>query len=108
MEDYKEQQKPILGVWWQAIRVWFYPLWLIYETSIRFYDYSLGVHSYFIEQQYFIGETFSKILAITCGLATFLICTFYLTLPASFSLYKFFKGELPISNPLIHKIKSYF
>ena len=107
MEDLNNQQKSVFGTWWELIRKWFYPAWLIYETSIRFYEYSLGVSNYFIEQQESIGELFAQILAITCGLATFLICSFYLTIPSCIILYKFFKEDKP-TNPFLHKMKKYF
>ncbi|WP_242205481.1 hypothetical protein [Aestuariivivens insulae] len=108
MGEFKNQQKSIFGTWWEPIRKWFYPAWLVYETSIRFYDYALSVYSYFIEQQDNIGEVITQVLAITCGLTTFLICIFYVTLPVSIILYKFFKDDKPIVNPFIHKIKKYF
>ncbi len=108
MEEYNNHQKSIFGTWWEAIRKWFYPAWLIYETSIRFYDYALAVNNYIIEQQDYIGEITAQILAISCSVTTFLICTFYLTVPACFTLYKFFKDDKLITNPFIHKIKTYF
>ncbi|RYH72148.1 hypothetical protein EVU94_13855 [Flavobacteriaceae bacterium 144Ye] len=107
MEDLNSQQKSVFGTWWEPIRKWFYPAWLIYETSIRFYEYSLGVCNYFITQQESIGELFAQILAITCGLATFLICSFYLTVPTCIILYKFFKED-KLTHPFLHKIKKYF
>lgn len=107
MEDLNNQQKSIFGTWWEPIRKWFYPAWLIYETSIRFYEYSLGVSNYFIEQQGNIGELFAQILAITCALATFLICSFYLTIPTCIILYRFFKED-KLTNSFLYKIKKYF
>jgi hypothetical protein len=108
MEDLIKKQQSIFGRWWTAIRRWFYPAWLIYETSFRFYDYSVSVINYFIEHQDFFGEATTQVLAIFCGLATFLLCTFYLTVPSSFTLYKFFKDEKSTTNPLIINIKRYF
>ncbi|MCK0132570.1 hypothetical protein MWU59_13755 [Flavobacteriaceae bacterium F08102] len=40
MEEQNKQLTSILGKWWVSIRKWFYPAWLIYETTVRFYDYS--------------------------------------------------------------------
>ncbi|WP_136482850.1 hypothetical protein [Cognatitamlana onchidii] len=107
MEDLNSHQKSVFGSWWEAIRKWFYPAWLIYETSLRFYEYAFGVSNYFINQHERIGELFAQILAITSGVATFLICTFYLTLPASITLFKFFKED-KLTNPFLRKIKKYF
>lgn len=107
MEEFNNQQKSVFGMWWKPIRKWFYPAWLIYETSIRFYEYALAVDKYFIELQDSIGELFAQILAITCGLTTFLICTFYLTIPACITLYEFFKEDKP-SATFLHRIKRYF
>ncbi|CAM1368583.1 conserved hypothetical protein [Tenacibaculum litoreum] len=98
MEDNNKQQlKSIWGKWWEPIRKWFYPAWLIYETSIRFYEYALSVHIYFKNPQNniasYIGEASTQILGIFCSLSTFIICTVFLTIPTCFILYKFFKTK---------------
>jgi len=36
MEEQNLQLKSIWGKWWEPIRKWFYPAWLIYETTVRF------------------------------------------------------------------------
>ena len=107
MEEFNNQQRSVFGTWWEPIRKWFYPVWLLYETSIRFYEYAFGISLYIIKQQESIGEYIAQILAITCGLATFLICTFYLTVPTCIILYKFFKED-KLVNPFLYKIKKYF
>lgn len=94
METNSLQLKSIWGNWWLSIRKWFYPTWLIYETLIRFYDYTYGVYNYFNKQQEnispYIGDIGASFLNITCSSITFLVCTFFLTVPTSFILYKFF------------------
>lgn len=84
MEEKNKQIHSIWGKWWEPIRKWFYPAWLIYETSYRFYEYSISTYNYF-------GETGNHVLAITTSIATFIICTAFLTVPTCFVLYKFFK-----------------
>lgn len=106
MEENK-LQKSIFGAWWEPIRKWFYPTWLCYEISIRFYDYAIATHNYFIAQEDYLGEIITQILAFFCSVATFIICTFYLTVPACFTLYMFFKEDKPITHSSIRKIKTY-
>lgn len=112
MEEKNSQLKSIIGKWWESVRKWFYPTWLLYELSIRFYDYAIAVHSYFIgRQNYFasyIGEVGCQISAIFFGLATFIICTAFLTLPASFLLYTFFRTKNLTTNHFEDQIKKYF
>ncbi|GAA4303446.1 hypothetical protein [Aestuariibaculum suncheonense] len=111
MEEKNEQLKSIWGKWWEPIRKWFYPSWLFYELSIQFYVYSTDVHNYFIEQQdcftSFIGEIGTQILALFSGVVTFVICTIFLTIPACFILYKFFKIENLTSTLFEEKMKKY-
>jgi hypothetical protein len=107
MEAFNNQQKSVFGTWWVPVRKWFYPAWLIYETSIRFYEYAFAVGNYFIDQGSF-GELFAQILAITCGLAAFLVCIFYLTIPACIALYAYFKDDPIMAYPSMYKIKKYF
>ncbi|NMH89662.1 hypothetical protein [Flavivirga algicola] len=108
MEEYNNHQKSIFGAWWEPFRKWFYPAWLLYELSIRFYDYALAVYQYIIEQQNYLGEITAQTLAVFLSIATFIICAFYLTIPASLALYKFFKEDKQITNPFIYRIKTYF
>lgn len=97
MGESKKVLKSIWGKWWVPIRKWFYLIWLLYETSIRFYVYAQSVHDYVICQQQdltsYIGETGTQSLAFFCSVSTFVICTFFLTVPTCFLLYKFFKTE---------------
>lgn len=90
MEKNTNRATSIWGKWWEAIRKWFYPAWLVYEVSIRFYEYGLSTHAYILEQQEYIGEIGAQSLAIFSAVATFVICTLYLTVPACLALYKFF------------------
>lgn len=112
MEKYNKKNTSIYGKWWQPIRKWFYPTWLAYELSIRFYDYAISIHNYFLEwQNYFtayIREIGIPILAIFCSLATFIICTAFLTLPTCFVLYKFFALNNLTQTQFEEKIKKYF
>lgn len=107
MEENKTQQKSILGNWWLPIRKWFYPAWFIYEISICFYDYGLSVYSYFMEYHNSIGAFGAQALSIFCGVATFVICTFYLTVPACMLLFKFFNTKNISDNPVEERIKNY-
>ncbi|CAM3936840.1 MULTISPECIES: hypothetical protein [Flavobacterium] len=112
MEEKNKQLKSVWGKWWEPIRKWFYPNWLLYELSIRFYDYSIDVHNYFTDQQdyfaSFIGEFGTQALAIFCSVATFVICTFFLTVFTCFVLYKFFKIENLTNTRFEEKTKKYF
>ncbi len=108
MEKNNKQLKSIWGKWWASIRKWFYPAWLVYETSIRFYVYGQSVHDYFIMQQDFVGGIGAEISAIIFSVATFVICSSFLTLPASFLLYQFFQTENLTSTWFEEKIKRYF
>ncbi|WP_272151445.1 hypothetical protein [Tenacibaculum aiptasiae] len=112
MENNNTQLKSIWGTWWEPIRKWFYPSWLIYETSIRFYSYSKPIYQYFIKQQVsisqYIGEIGTQVLGIFCSLSTFIICSVFLTLPASYLLFKVFKSENLTSTLFEQKLKSYF
>lgn len=111
MEEKNNQLQSIFGKWWEPVRKWFYPAWLIYETSIRFYEYAQSVHNKFIIQQdyiaSFIGKMGVHILDIFCCLATFSICTFFLTVPTCFVLYKFFKIENLTNTQFEERIKIY-
>ena len=107
----KEKNKELQSIWgkrWIPIRKWFYPGWLIYETSTRFYDYAQAVHIYFIEQQNYIGTISTQTVAIFCGISTFAICTLFLTVPACFILYYFFKTVNLSNTPFEEKIKYIF
>ncbi|MEB2776376.1 hypothetical protein SYJ56_13720 [Algoriphagus sp. D3-2-R+10] len=112
MEENNKQPRSIWGKWWEPIRKWFYPGWLLYETSVRFYDYTQSVHHYFIRQQdsitFYIGKFGTQTLAILCSVATFAVCTAFLTIPACFVLYKFFKTENLTGTPFEEKLKTIF
>lgn len=112
MEEQNEQRKSIYGRRWEPIRKWFYSSWLIYELSIHFYGYAIAVHNYLIEQQgYFtsrLGEMGTQVSAIFCSVGAFIIYTFFLTVPAGFVLFKFFKTESLTGTELERKMKKYF
>lgn len=108
MKENNKELKSIWGKWWIPIRKWFYPVWLIYETSIRFFNYAQAVHIYFIEQQNYIGKISAQIVAIFCSISTFAICTLFLTLPACFILYHFFKIVNLSNTHFEEKIKNIF
>ena len=107
MEEYKSSQKSFLGPWWIPIRKWFYAAWLCYEISIRFYDYGIAVYNYLITQQEMLGTTTAHIIAISGGISTFIVCSFCLTIPACYTIFKFFDSHNPTFHPLIYKIKTY-
>ncbi|KZS41070.1 hypothetical protein AWE51_23225 [Aquimarina aggregata] len=108
MEENNKQLKSIWGVWWEPIRKWFYPAWLLYEVSIRFYNYSIAVHQFIMEQQNYLGEIIIQILAVFLSIVTFIICSFYLTIPTCLTLYRFFTKNNFASNTFEQKIKKYF
>ncbi len=112
MEEQKEQRKSIYGRRWEPVRKWFYSSWLIYELSIHFYDYAIAVHNYLIEQQgdfaLRLGEMGTQASAIFCSVGTFIIYTFFLTVPAGFVLFTFFKTESLTGTQFERKIKKYF
>lgn len=101
MEEIKIPLQSIWGKWWVPIRKWFYPLWLAYETLVRFYYYAESTHNYFYE----LSRPF---LGAISGIVVFTICTAFLTLPACFVLYQFFSTENLSGNPIETKFKPYF
>ena len=112
MEENNKQLKSIWGKWWEPIRKWFYPTWLLYELTVRFNEYAIAVYNYFIEKQdYFnlyLGEIGTQISAVFCSVASFIICTFFLTVSTCFILYKFFKIENLTDTKFEKKLKTYF
>ena len=112
IEKHKSYQKSIWGQWWVPVRKWFYPAWLVYETSLRFYDYTKGVHQYFTERQcdiaVHIGRTGAQVLNTFCSTVTFAGCTAFLTIPACFVLYHFFKADNLTATNLENKLKRLF
>lgn len=112
MEENYKQLKSIFGKWWLPVRKWFYPIWLSYELSIRFYDYTLSVNDYFIGKQAFYASYIGKIglqtLAVFCSLSTFIICTAFLTVPACLVFYQFFKIENLTATSFEAEIKRFF
>lgn len=108
MEENNTSIKSIWGAWWTSFRKWFYSAWLVYETSIRFFEYALDVYQYFIIRELNLGENTVQILAVLCSSLTFLICFFYLTVPATLALYRYFKPETLSKNPIEEKFKTYF
>lgn len=107
-----KQKKSIWGAWWVPHRIWFYPSWLIYETSSRFYDYSQGVHHYFENHQDnitpYVGGIGAQTLNIFCSGATFAGCSAFLTVPACFVLYKLFKEDNLTNTRFEEKMKRLF
>jgi hypothetical protein len=108
MEENNKQLKSIWGKWWEPIRKWFYSAWLLYELSIRFYDYAVSVHQYIMEQQSYLAEIYIQPIAIFLSVATFIICSFYLTIPTCFILYRFFTKNNFTNKTFENKIKKYF
>lgn len=112
MEENNKQLKSIWGKWWEPIRKWFYPAWLLYELTVRFYENAIAVYNYFIEKQdsfdSYLGEIGTQTLAVFCSVATFVICTFFLTASTCFILYKFFKIENLTDTKFERKLKIYF
>lgn len=97
MEEQNKQLRSIWGSWWEPIRKWFYTTWMLYELSIRFYDYSFDFYQYFEKQLHtiipHIGSIGTQVLNLFCSSAIFTICSVFLTIPACFVLYQFFKEE---------------
>jgi len=112
MEDKNKQKTQFFGKWWEPNRKWFYPTWLIYELSIRFYDYAIAVHQYFTQPPAFfaslLGEMDPQAFALLSSVFTFLICTIYLTVPSSYTLFKFFIIKNLTGNQFEDKMKKYF
>lgn len=112
MEDKNTQLNSIFGKWWEPLRKWFYPTWLIYELSIRFYNYAITVYQYFTQPPAFfaslLGEMAAQAFAILSSVFTFLICTIYLTVPSSFTLFKFFTIKNLKGKQFEDKMKKYF
>ena len=105
----KNQKHSIWGKWWEPFRKWIYPTWLGFEISMQFYDYTQYIHNFF-EKHYdditpYIGEIGAKTLDIFCSSATFLSCSVFLTAPACYTLYKFFKEDNLTNTKIEEKIK---
>jgi len=95
------QLQSIWGRWWIPVRKWFYPLWLAYETLVRFYEYAQSVYNYF-------GASGYPSLGTFCAVATFTVCTAFLTVPACFLLYRFFSTSNLTSTQIEFKLKPIF
>lgn len=108
MEGNTIQLRSIWGKWWEPIRKWFYPAWLLYETTIRFYDYAISTHRYFITQQNTFGEAGAQALSILGSIGTFLVCFGFLTIPGCIALFKFFKSGKVDRTSFEENIKKYF
>lgn len=112
MEENNKQMPSIFGKWWVPVRKWFYPAWLVYELSLRFYGYSLGVQNYFMNHydylSSFLGHSGTSIITAFCVAATFILCFLFLTLPAGYVLYYFFKQENVTATRFEPKLKKYF
>ncbi|TYA84389.1 hypothetical protein [Seonamhaeicola marinus] len=109
MEAQNKQLESIWGKWWEPLRKWFYPAWLIYETFIRFYSYSEDVYNYLLNKQElivsYIGKIGAQILSLFCTSLTFLICIVFLTVPTSFVLFRFFKSYNMTGTKLENRFK---
>ena len=96
MEEHKKELTSIWGNWWVPIRKWFYPTWLISETSIRFYEYAQAVFIYFMGgQNGYLPNSRAlgiQIFATISGMLTFVFRTIFLTIPTCLILYYFFKN----------------
>lgn len=101
MEETNIRLQSIWGKWWEPIRKWFYPLWLAYETSMRFIEYAVSVQNYFDELGY-------PALSLIFGVATLVICTAFLTVPACFILFRFFNTSNLTSTQIESKLKPIF
>jgi len=107
----ENNRKHLISIWgkrWEPIRKWFYPIWLFYETTERFYEYALSVYHLFEHQQDDIGEVTAQVLSIIASVCTFLICFAFLTIPACIALFKFFTSEKTYNAPFERQLKRYF
>lgn len=109
MEENNKQPRSIWGAWWEPIRKWFYPGWLVYEITVRFYEYTKSIYHFFtIHQDYiaaYIGKIGTQILTVFSSSVTFAVCTAFLTIPACFAVYHFFKTENLTGSPFEEKFK---
>ncbi len=112
MEAQKKHKKSIWGNWWVPIRKWFYPAWLIYEVTVRFYVYTLAIHQYFKNGDHniasYIGEIGAQVLDILSSSITFIGCTAFLTIPSCYILYKFFEFDNLTNTRFEQRIKVFF
>lgn len=108
----EKQNNSIWGSWWTPLRKWVYPVWLLYEVSIRFYDYALSTYHYFEaflkSITSLVGNTGVQVLSIASSILTFALCTAFLTIPTCFILYKFFKVGNLTNTSLEQRMKVYF
>jgi len=108
MEESKIHLKSIWGRRWEPIRKWFYPAWLFYETTVRFYDYALSAYQYVKIQEDYIGDLAAQVFSISASICTFLICFVFLTIPGCFALFKFFRSETTDNASFESQIKKFF
>lgn len=108
----KEQNRSIWGNWWEPFRKWVYPAWLLYEVSIRFYDYAWTAYRYIIkllsQTAPWLGSIATQVLSITGSLLTFVLCTAFMSVPTCLILYKFFKVNNLTSTRFERRMKVYF
>ena len=101
--------KSIWGRPWTRDRKWFYPAWLICETSVRFYGYAHYVYNYFEEHHEwivpYVGEIGAQTLDVLFFCVVLLGSLAFLTVPACFALYIFFKKESLTGTKFEKKIK---
>ncbi|NVK03444.1 MAG: hypothetical protein HWD92_01420 [Flavobacteriia bacterium] len=99
------------GPYWSKFRKWFYPAWLVYETTVRFLAYSSDVSSYFTAQSDAIAEwsgaVGASIITTSSSVLTFLVCSAFLTVPAAYLLYAFFNTQNLTSSSIESKFKYY-
>lgn len=108
MEGNNSINKSIWGAWWTSFRKWFYPAWLAYETIIRFYGYAFPIYQYFLLQEQNLGAKMAQLVAVFASSLTFAICFFFLTIPASIALFRYFNTNTLSNNSIEQKIKTYF
>lgn len=100
METHIKHQSSIWGKYWESLRIWFYPAWLMYETTHRFYTYSLDMYCY-------VSGISSQQIALISSVLTIIICTLFLTLPTCFILYKFLKVDNLTKSNFGEKLKRF-
>ena len=101
MEVHDVGRKTFWGNWWEPIRKWFYPFWLLYELTFRFCQYALASYQY-------IEEISNQILAAFVALITFVVCTAFLTVSSCFIVYHFFQIENLTNTSFEERMKWYF
>ncbi len=100
MEVSNVERKTIWGSWWEPVRKWFYPVWLLYELTHSFGHYAVSSYKY-------IDNLSNHTIAVLGAVVAFMLCSAFLTLTSCFVLFHFFKTKNLTKTSFEEKVKWY-